>query len=773
MTERGGVHDADVAVAAAAATSALAEALAAGEPSAAAAAAERLILAEDALLARNLLKPYQDRLPELVIRAGLREVAAMLDRLPVALVRRVLFGNYARIPDARLRALLAAMEPAAAGRLVTVMAVGLDAPREMARILAGAGGTLTPVLEQVHPTALLRLLDELPPPRQRDLGRLLGERASAGLAGLPQARGNRLVRRWLNQVLGAMPSGSASDGSRTALLRTADLDRAAGVLAESEYGEVHEAFRDLRPERAAALLQQVARTDPQAAAELLTAANRRILLRPPTITREVAEWPRDGLAARVLAACDVRDSSTRALVQALSPDDLELLLPHLPLERRTAVQGMAESAEALPFPIDVGAAATGRRRSRALDGGVRWSRITEVVDTGSGRHPVVVDLLEVALDQVRLEAGMAVDETRALPVARVAEVFEAYRASGTPPPDSLFAELGLTQLSRAVERTGAVAAINGNFYFDYGHYLNGVTLGIDMASVPGLFFGDPIGWFVGSGSELVPAAVNRASAMVLQDGSVHVDRAFLAEVRINGHVVTWDAVNEPKAPGRTVLLTSLSGYRTEPGDSHLDVACARGRVWAVAPTGGQIIPLTGFVLSLPHERASRLLPGVAPGDRVEVVTDFEQRHGPVRQAMACGPSLVRDGVLDLDFEAEHFGQQDSTVISFFLPRTVETYRAARSFLGRRGASLVLGTVSGTAYGHGPVGYSGGMTFGELAQLALDLDLELAYALDGGGSSSLVARDQGRIRLLNAPTGGADVGAGVERYINTYWLVHPR
>ncbi|MDP9416342.1 MAG: phosphodiester glycosidase family protein [Actinomycetota bacterium] len=162
---------------------------------------------------------------------------------------------------------------------------------------------------------------------------------------------------------------------------------------------------------------------------------------------------------------------------------------------------------------------------------------------------------------------------------------------------------------------------------------------------------------------------------------------------------------------------------------------------------------------------------VAPGSVVEVTTDFEQRHGPVAQAMACGPSLVRDGALDLDCEAEHFGQQDIRAISFFLPRTIETHRAARSFLGRRGDTLVLGTVSETVYGHGAAGYSAGMTFGELAQLALDLDFDSAYALDG--SSSLVARAGGRVRVLNAPTGGADVAAGVERYINTHWLVHGR
>lgn len=755
------------------AASALLTALDAGDAGAAAAATERLAATEDSLLLRNVLKPYEDRLPRVIASADLVRVAGMLELLPVAVQRRVLFGNYARIPDARLRELLAVMSPAAIGRLINATAVGLDAPREMARILSGADEGLGPGLAAAHPAAVLRLLDEVPPAGQRTLCRLAGERAVEGIAALVEARGNPVVTRWFDQLRGTGQLPVATDPQQATVLAAADLDEAAVALAGSDYGRLHEAFRTLRPARAAALLQRIARSDPRAAADLLAATNRRILLRPPRPARPVDEWPRDGLAARVLGACDPGAPATGALVRALPPAELDLLLPHLPLQRRTAVQQLAAQPEALPFGIDVTGAVTGRRRSRALDGGLRWSRIAEVVDTGSGRLPVVADLLEIPLDRVRLQAAMAVDDARALPVSRLAEVFEHHRASGTRPGDDLFAGLGLTQLSRAVEQTGALAAINGNFYFDYGHYINGVALGIDMAAVPGLFFGDPIGWFVADGRELVPAAVNRASAVVREDGSLHIDRAFMTSVRIDGTEVAWDAVNEPKTPGRTVLTTSLSGYRTAPGDSHVDIACARGQVWSVAPAGAQVIPLTGFVLSLPRERAGHLLPAVRPGARVEVTTDFEQRHGPVQQAMACGPSLVRDGVLDLDFEAEHFGQQDSTVISFFLPRTVETYRAARSFLGRRGDTLLLGTVSGTAYGHGAAGYSVGMTFGELAQLALDLDLDDAYALDGGGSSSLVARDGGRPRVLNTPTGGADVAAGVERYINTYWLVHAR
>jgi hypothetical protein len=368
---------------------------------------------------------------------------------------------------------------------------------------------------------------------------------------------------------------------------------------------------------------------------------------------------------------------------------------------------------------------------------------------------------------------MAVADEQALPVREIASVFEAYRAAGTRPSPADFARFGLVQLSKEVERTGAAAAINGNFYFDYGHYTNGTTLGIDMASVPGLFFGDPIGWFVSGGRELAPPSFNRASAMVTADGALHVDRVLMDRVQVGEHAVTWDAVNVAKADGGTILYTSLFGFRTEPGSSHVDVACARGRVWEVRHDGASVIPLTGFVLSVPTARAAELLGDVAPGVDVRSGSEFERRHGPVVEAMACGPLLVRDGVADVDFVAEDFGQQDSTVMSFFLPRTVETYRAARSFLGMRGRTLVLGAVSGTAYGFGSVRTSAGTTFGELAQLCVDLGLDTAYALDGGGSSSVVGRRGGVPTVLNAPTGGADVAAGEERFINTYWLVHRR
>jgi hypothetical protein len=91
----------------------------------------------------------------------------------------------------------------------------------------------------------------------------------------------------------------------------------------------------------------------------------------------------------------------------------------------------------------------------------------------------------------------------------------------------------------------------------------------------------------------------------------------------------------------------------------------------------------------------------------------------------------------------------------------------------KGGKLSLGAVSGTALGDGPPRASAGMTFGELTQLAIDLGADQAYALDGGGSSSIVVWRGGKVDVLNTPTGGSDVPRGKERFINTYWLFFPR
>lgn len=784
----------------------LAARLGSGSTEEGAAALRDLVRAEDRLVADNALKPYEDLVPKVVALLEPARAGALVEQLPVEEAQRTLFGSYTRVDDAVLRRLLPAMAPAAVAQLIDAMAVGVDPPREMARVLAGADDVgLSPGLALVHPAAALRLLREMEPDGQRQVVRLGGPAQAARIVGVLLAQDSSVSAAWAVRLLGGLEDAELREAEsaltvpararleeargsepradpsshelreRLVELSDAPLDAAAALLLELHPLAAVRVLRPLGAARAAMLLGRLAEDDPQTAADLLAATSPPLLMRRPLVDTEPAWWLRECPAAAILEALDTERPAGRELVACLAPELGALFLEHVRPERAAALAALLtlEQESGLVLSLEALGVGRGRRTSRRLDHDLRWIHIVEELDTGTVVKPVVLDLLEIDLDRFSLSANMATSDATPLPADRTASIFEEYRASGRRPGAADFERFGLVQLSRAVEATGAVAAINGNFYFDYGHYINGVTLGVDIAGVPGLCFGDPIGWFVAEGEELIPPAFNRAAGVVTESGGFHIDRVFMTSMCVEGGArITWEGLNAPKRSGRVSAYTSLWGARTEGGDTHVDVAVGRGTVAAMSPTGAQMIPLTGFVVSIPRERED-LLAGIAPGQAVRVENTFPPSRGRVLHAMACGPSLVRDGVLDTDFEAEDFGQQDSTVMSFFLPRTVETYEAARSFMAVRDRTLVLGTVSGTAYGFGRSTTSGGMTFGEMAQLCLDLGVDHAYALDGGGSSSLVAREDGRVRVLNTPTGGADVGAGEERYINTYWLVHER
>jgi hypothetical protein len=765
-----------------------------------------LIAREDELLRENRLKPYEDSLAPLLAALPDATAGPLLDALEPHECRRALFGNYARIPDARLRRLLAAMAPGRAAEVVAAMAVGIDAPREMGRVLgAMPASDLRALLECTHPAAVLRILREMPPAAQVSLMRAAPASAAAAVVRLLLHEDNRVLAAWASELVGALepqararvlsiagptaahvlgrdlPAARLRDDAQPALtglrlvLAEAPVPEAAMALAGVHPSLATSALRMLGSARAASLLCHVAETDAELAADLLEACNVRHLARPPRTGAAPSWWLEDSPAAAIVEAIDLDHEAAGALLGAVRPQDLRLTLEHVSPARRDAVSRLLAQPHGsgeLLVSLELMRVGRGTRRTRAMDGGVRWVHIEEELDTGEARKPVILDLLEMRLDRVRLRASMAVSAEAALPAAKLAEVFEDYRQTGRRPGE-LFAALGLAQLSPTVREAGALAAVNGNFYFDYGHYINGVALGIEMARVPGLFFGDPIGWYVEDGRELVPPAFNRTAGIATDDGRFHIDRVFMTAVRLpNGRPVHWDALNAPKVAGRISAYNSVFGARTERADSHVDIAIARGRIWAIDDGGDQVIPLTGFSLAIPRDRRD-LLDGLSAGAPVEVANNLPAGCGRVLEAMACGPSLVRDGAVDIDFETEDFGQQDSSVMSFFLPRWVETYQAARSFMALRGDTLILGAVSGTAYGWGRGGASAGMTFGELAQLCRDLDVDRAYALDGGGSSSLIAREHGEVRILNTPTGGADVTAGEERYINTSWLVFAR
>jgi len=208
-----------------------------------------------------------------------------------------------------------------------------------------------------------------------------------------------------------------------------------------------------------------------------------------------------------------------------------------------------------------------------------------------------------------------------------------------------------------VKKSGAIAGINGGFYFDYGHYRDSQKIGLNLSQIPGLCYGDLIGWFVSDGTESSPPIVNRASLVVTKEGAIHIVKVFMTEVVLpNGNSLEWDEMNTKREGEKTILFNSEYGLTTKANDHYTDVAISRNIIFDIVRGGGTTIPISGFILSLPREKW-KLLEGLAIGDKVEIRNNFPKGLGEVEQAMSCGPQLVRDSQPEIDFEFEDFGKR--------------------------------------------------------------------------------------------------------------------
>jgi len=704
-----------------------------------------IVAAEEALTAENRLPAYADKLAPIVeaLEPGRRiDLVAALPPEDAVLALR---GGFRTVSTAVRTAVFAGLPPDRRGALLDALAHGWDGPREA--------------------VALLRAV---PAARAQEA---LAAASPSGRAALTTLLAHDDAHGTAVDVGGA--ADAAPPSALAVELAAAPPAEAAAILARVGPEARVAVVEALPAPIAAAVLTELARADAAGAAATLAG---------------LAEFLRDeagepvlfrARGAAVLERLDPDDPAAGALLAAVAPPVLRALLARCDARTADAI-GARTGLGPVPHAVvrHPPLRAAGVRRARALHGledvGGRHVRIEERFTTTDGAYRMRVDLLELRAGAVRLEArraagvgeGMAIDET----VRRLGD------SRDVAPSLSAFADVGLVRLADATAEAGALGGINGTFYFDFGHIINARDLEMDLDVIPGLRFGDPIGWYVEDGREISPAMFSRAALVVTDDDAIHLRRVGLLKARLpGGRTLRWAQANGART-GAAVLYTGLWGFRTDPDPGYVDVSVAGGRVHEIVDGGGAAIPLTGFVVSLPREQAATLLEGVATGDPVHAVSDFPVALGRPRYAMACGPLLVRDGQVDLDLAAEELGEKDSSTLPFSLARSVDRFRGARSFVALAGDKVVLGAVSGVTLGSGTPRVSAGATFGELAQLCADLGLEQAMALDGGGSTSVVATvgrgPDRRVEVLNVPTGGADVPEGHERFINTHLLAFP-
>jgi 3',5'-cyclic AMP phosphodiesterase CpdA len=275
-------------------------------------------------------------------------------------------------------------------------------------------------------------------------------------------------------------------------------------------------------------------------------------------------------------------------------------------------------------------------------------------------------------------------------------------------------------LSEQAENEGAVAGVNGDF-FDINN--SNAPNGIGLSEEDGLVNGPVSGWnnAVGIDTE----GLGQLTRMFLE-GSVTMP---------GGRTAALDGLNQHRIPANGIgAYTHLWGSYSRAGAAGSgqvrEVTVVDGAVTATATQAGSgPIPENGFVL-VGHGAGAAALAALGVGDAVSL--DYAPRSEDGEMAVAIGGNtvLLRDGAVQ--------PQTDQAVH----PRTAVGFSAD-------GGTMYLVTIDGRSAA------SRGMSYEELGAYMKELGADDALNLDGGGSSTMVAREAGEegVDVENAPSDG--------------------
>jgi hypothetical protein len=273
----------------------------------------------------------------------------------------------------------------------------------------------------------------------------------------------------------------------------------------------------------------------------------------------------------------------------------------------------------------------------------------------------------------------------------------------------------MTTVRDIVRLDHAVAGVNGDFY-DIGY--TGAPLGLGKDRQRGLLHARAIGW--------------NSAFFIDRDGHADIDdlpmtatvddHPELAITNLNSPFVSPDGIGVyTRRWGRT------AGYQVTRGQTR-QVRAVKVRDHRVVANRRKLStdqPIKG-VLLIGRGKGAAQLRALTRGTAIRV---HHALHGRPRMAISGNHFLIRDGLIKA---------VDDRVLA---PRTavgVESDTRMVLFLVVDGRSTT----------------SRGYTMVELANLMAELGADEAINLDGGGSSTMVAKNQrGRLAVLNAPSDG--------------------
>ncbi|MEU7834062.1 phosphodiester glycosidase family protein [Nonomuraea sp. NPDC049129] len=314
--------------------------------------------------------------------------------------------------------------------------------------------------------------------------------------------------------------------------------------------------------------------------------------------------------------------------------------------------------------------------------------------------------------------------------------FDRYDELGWLRADAVTADLGAAKadyvysgevsktepLSGPAKRAHAVAAVNGDF-FDINS--SGAALGIGVQN----------GTLIQS-----PASGHDKAVAITGDGIGRVLRMYFegTATPAGGAPITLTQFNQIVQAGGVGLFTPLWGSynrarAVEGATAVTEVELVDGVVSAVRQAPGTGPIPAGTTILLGRDAAAATLAGLKQGDKIDVKYQPKSSDGDaVKAAVGGNYVLVKDGAVQSSTDpAAH-------------PRTAVGFSAD-------GRKMYLLTVDGRQAD------SRGVTLNELAAMMVELGAANALNLDGGGSSTMLAREPGSadVQVENSPSDGGE------------------
>ncbi|MGX5208172.1 phosphodiester glycosidase family protein [Streptomyces violaceus] len=309
------------------------------------------------------------------------------------------------------------------------------------------------------------------------------------------------------------------------------------------------------------------------------------------------------------------------------------------------------------------------------------------------------------------------------------------------------------QVSRMADAQGAVAGVNGDFFNitetqHPGVEATGASVGPAITAGRTLKAAVPNGQRFGP--ELPPGTTTEDVFGVGTDGRARLDRLALdGSVRASGTRLPLGGLNQYALPvGSVGAFTSEWGSasrvratcgtdtdRAAPCSTDTyEVTVLDGKVVSAADTPGRGPIAAGTTVLVGREAGAQQLRKFSTGEPVEIEHGLVAATSGVPYRLALGGYPVLSG-----------GRP--------LPGLDDTASAVRTAVGLAddGRRMLLLALDGGA------AYRSGLTIAEVADTMRRLGSQDALSLDGGGSSTLVARKSGAstVSVRNHPSGGTE------------------